>query len=264
MGLFDRLRTKPLPPGPRVADVELEARAFINTQLEEVSGEIDYRDRKRMIERLRRRLDEALPKTMYAIREEFRGPSSYSHRHEDWVKKENAKLAKEGRAQLAAFVAANPDLGLISREELDSHDGSAIISWAAEHLGLDAGDDFAVRDLPASELEALKERILHEGMRWEEVVEDELAEGYSLTREYALRGAGVVNLGISRTPAFPSQEGDVLRTVAFTRLRHRLEPVLEQRIAMHNQSLEARPAIESLTSATAAEPAQALDHDLGR
>lgn len=159
---------------------------------------------------------------MYTVREDIGEPYSYkySHRHESQVAKEKAKQLEQGRARLDAFVAANPELGLISREELDGHYGYAVVSWAAN--------------------ERLKQRVLDECPRWEEMAEDERTKGYSLTREYVLREAGVVNLGISRTPAFPSQEADVLRTVAYTRLSHRLEPVLKQRVDAHNQAIEAR------------------------
>lgn len=256
MGLFDRLRSKPLTPGPTVAEVEEQARRFAAAKLDEHAGhEIDYRARKRVLDQTYEHIDRLLPETMYTVRQ---GYHHTSDQHERYWQKQNGRAGEEGRAKLAAFVAANPDLGLITRDELDGHDGAYLISWGAERLGLDVGDHHALQ-MPEAEREALKEQILQEGLRWEEVAEDERSKGYSLTREYAFRAGGLVSLGAVWTPAYKSQDADVLRTVARTRLWRALEKEIEQRVAEHNQALKARPELDAVSSSPATERGQGLE-----
>jgi len=163
-----------------------------------------------------------------------------------------AYIAEGHAAGLRAFVAANPDLGLIAREELEGFAGEYILTWAAQKLGVmgTAKNELDIRELPAAEREALVEQVLNEGLRWEEVSADFKA-GYSLILEYALRGAGVVNLGITRTAASPYEVNDVLRTVAYSRLSNKLKEELTERAAEHNQALLTRPQLAYVERAMA-------------
>ena len=235
-----------------MAEIEAAGRRLIDEKFAECEGrEMDGEGVVAIQALIKDLLEQRLPPTLEAAPRAFFFPLL----EDDSPPLSDRQYRKEARRRLALFREANPNLGLISKDDLSGPYGDELLAWALHKIG---GADKSLGEILDSlpegwKCEELKQKVVKSAARWEDLVTD-YREQDSTILEYALRGAGIVNLGVSRTKANPRSVGDVLRMLAYTRLSQTLGAALHKRLAEYTQQIEGRPQIEALGVTALKEP----------
>lgn len=232
-----------------IAEIEAAGRRLLDEKLAEYEGrEMDNEGVVAIQGRLKDLLEQELPTTLEAA------PSAFFFPTDDAPPRSDRQYREEARRRLTKFRNANPDLGLVTKEDLSGPYGDELLAWGLHKMGRASSLGEALDNLPEGwKREELKQMVVKSAARWEDLVAD-YRERDGAILEYALRGAGIVNLGVTRTKANPRSVGDVLRMLAYTRLNQKLRAELHKRLIEHTRQLEARPKIGPVGVAILEEP----------
>lgn len=267
MGFVNRIRsenntpvsTDPLQSEDSLGVIETKARELIERLVDHYHGRLIHpTDRIKIQSRLEKFISGALPPTIQSVEGiQSENTSSNSGHNEQRVK---GRSPKEVRERLENFCKINSALGLITREELTNAYGLALLAWAGERLEANYQGSVGITLSPHKigydrELETflqansirreqLIDRVLEEGMRWEDFIAD-CQKRYSPVRAKALGAAGIF-LGPDASPIDPLSVEDVLCRIAHLRLIDLMADELSDQIDKHNQLLHSKPLLEPI------------------